>query len=132
MKHGEVSKVYLVGIGGIGMSALAQLLASRGAHVSGSDREASPTTELLKEKGIQVFIGQSAVHLPENTELLIYSDAVPAENPERRRAHEKKIKQISYFEMLGDISQKMRTIGVTGTHGKTTTTGMLAAILKAA
>ena len=132
MKHGEVSKVYLVGIGGIGMSALAQLLASRGAHVTGSDREASPTTELLKEKGIQVFIGQSAVHLPENTELLIYSDAVPAENPERRRAHEKKIKQISYFEMLGDISQKMRTIGVTGTHGKTTTTGMLAAILKAA
>ncbi len=130
MKDAEVSHIYLVGIGGIGMSALAQLLAARGSHVSGSDREESPVTELLKSKGVNIFVGHDASHLPGDTELLVYSDAVPAENPERRSAFEKKIPQISYFEMLGRVSKKMRTIAVSGTHGKTTVTGMLAAILK--
>lgn len=124
--------VHMVGIGGIGMSALAQLLVSRGHAVSGSDREASPVTDMLKARGIEVFIGQDVSHLPDATELLIYSDAVPADSPERVHAHERKIKQISYFETLGSISKSMRTIAVAGTHGKTTVTGMLAAILKAA
>jgi UDP-N-acetylmuramate--alanine ligase len=126
------SRIYMVGIGGIGMSALAQLLVSRGHAVSGSDREESPTTMLLQKNGIRVFIGHDSVFVPQDSELLIYSDAVPAENPERARAHDMKLKQISYFETLGSISQSMRTIAVAGTHGKTTVTGMLAAILKAA
>jgi UDP-N-acetylmuramate--alanine ligase len=125
-------RIYMVGIGGIGMSALAQLLVVRGHAVSGSDREESPTTMLLQQKGIRVFIGQDPLFVPTDTELLIYSDAVPAENPERMKAHELKIRQISYFEMLGSISQSMRTIAVAGTHGKTTVTGMLAVILKTA
>ena len=125
-------RIYMVGIGGIGMSALAQLLVSRGHAVSGSDREESPTTALLQKNGIRVFIGHDAVFMPQDTELLIYSDAVPAENPERMRAHDLGVKQISYFEMLGDISRTARTIAVAGTHGKTTVTGMLAVILKAA
>ncbi len=124
--------IYMVGIGGIGMSALAQLLVSRGHTVSGSDREASPVTDMLEKQGIQVFIGQDVSHLPDATELLVYSDAVPADSPGRMNAHDKKIKQISYFEMLGSISKSMRTIAVAGTHGKTTVTGMLATILKAA
>ncbi|OGG58813.1 hypothetical protein A2765_00330 [Candidatus Kaiserbacteria bacterium RIFCSPHIGHO2_01_FULL_56_24] len=124
--------IYMVGIGGIGMSALAQLLVSRGHMVSGSDREASPVTDMLKARGIQVFIGQDVSHLPDATELLIYSDAVPADSPGRVHAHDRKMKQISYFETLGSISQSMRTIAVAGTHGKTTVTGMLAVILKAA
>ena len=124
--------VYMVGIGGIGMSALAQLLKHQGKNVSGSDREMSPATALLAEKGIQVWIGHDQCHIPADAELLIYSDAVPAENAERIRAHEMKIPQTSYFEALGAVAAPMRTIAVAGTHGKTTTTGMLAAILKAA
>lgn len=122
-------RIYMVGIGGIGMSGLAQLLVSRGHAVSGSDREESPTTALLQEKGIRVFIGHDAAFVPQDTELLVYSDAVPAESPERLRAHELGLKQVSYFEMLGEISRSARTIAIAGTHGKTTVTGMLAAIL---
>lgn len=123
--------IHMVGIGGIGMSALAQLLAARGKTVTGSDRDESPTTQLLKEKGIEVHIGHGAA-IPDGAELLIYSDAVPADNPERTAAHERRIEQRSYFEVLGTVSKEMRTIAVAGTHGKTTTTGMLAAILKGA
>ena len=112
------------------MSALAQLLKHQGKTVSGSDREESPTTALLAEKGIQVWVEHDQCNIPADTELLIYSDAVPADNGERVRAHEMNIKQTSYFEALGEVSASMRTIAVSGTHGKTTTTGMLAAILK--
>ena len=122
--------IHFVGIGGIGMSALAQLFKHQGKRVSGSDREESPTTKLLAEKNIEVWIGHDQCHIPAGTELLIYSDAVPADNVERARAREMKIPQTSYFEALGTVSTGMRTIAVAGTHGKTTTTGMLAAILK--
>jgi UDP-N-acetylmuramate--alanine ligase len=122
--------IYMVGIGGIGMSALAQLLARTGRRVEGSDREESPTTELLVSKGITVSIGHSAA-VPPDADLLIYSDAVWADNPERMRAKELKIREMSYFEALAAATAHGRTLAVTGTHGKTTTTGMLAAILKA-
>lgn len=125
------NRIHMVGIGGIGMSALAQLLVSQGKEVSGSDRDESPTTELLRSKGIDVHIGHAG-EIPSSTELLIYSDAIPASNSERVAAREKGIEQRSYFEVLGAISSTMRTIAVAGTHGKTTTTGMLAGILKAA
>ena len=124
------SHVYMVGIGGIGMSALAQLLKHQGKQVSGSDREESPTTKLLAEKGISVSIGHDSCNIPADAELLIYSDAVWPDNLERMRAKEMEIPEKSYFEALGIVSKNMRTIAVTGTHGKTTTTGMLAAILR--
>ncbi len=120
--------IHMVGIGGIGMSALAQLLVSRGHTVTGSDREESPTTKLLTEKGIAVQIGHGAAS-PAGVGLVVYSDAVGADNAERQDAREKKIEQKSYFEMLGKISADMRTIAVAGTHGKTTTTGMITKIL---
>lgn len=123
-------RVHMVGIGGIGMSALAQLLHVRGHVVSGSDREESPTTVLLGSKGVSVHIGHDSV--PEGTELLIYSDAVWEDNAERREAKEKHIPELSYFKALGIVSRSYQTIAVTGTHGKTTTTAMIAAILKAA
>lgn len=121
--------VHFVGIGGIGMSALAQMLLSEGVKVTGSDREASPVTKLLESKGIKVSIGQKAEQVPEDSKILVYSDAVPEENPERTRARELDIPQKSYFAMLGEISEGKKTIAVAGTHGKTTTTGMLAKIL---
>lgn len=118
---------FLVGIGGIGMSALAQLLKARGDRVEGSDREPSPTTELLEQKGISVTFGHNAI--PPHTDVLVYSDAVPEDNAERASARVRGIPQHSYFEMLGQVSKGMRTIAVAGTHGKTTVTGMLTKIL---
>src|SRR3989344_2202166 len=119
--------IYMVGIGGIGMSALAQLLAHQGKSVSGSDRDESPVTLMLREKGIEVTIGHDDV--PRGTELLIYSDAVAETNVERMRAKEMNIPGMSYFEALGVVSAPARTIAVAGTHGKTTTTWMLTVIL---
>src|SRR3989338_2907343 len=124
--------IYMVGIGGIGMSALAQLLKHQGKRVGGTDREESPITTMLSQKGIPVIIGHDQCNIPADTELLVYSDAVPSNNAERVRAKEMGIPELSYFEALGEISHDARTIAVAGTHGKTTTTGMLAAILRAA
>lgn len=119
----------MIGIGGIGMSGLAQLLLDQGAKVSGSDRESSPVTDLLVSKGIEVYLGQQADNVPSDAEVVIYSEAVGNDNPERVRAEELGIRQISYFEGLGEASDGKKTVAISGTHGKTTTTGMTARIL---
>jgi UDP-N-acetylmuramate--alanine ligase len=123
-------KVHMVGVGGIGMSALAQLYLLEGHTVTGSDREQSPTTDILEKKGMRVSVPQDADTILEDIDLVVYSDAVWEDNPERMRAKELEIKQVSYFEALGDATVGKTTIAVTGTHGKTTTTAMLAKILK--
>ena len=123
----DARSIYMLGVGGIGMSALAQFLKHDGRHVRGSDREESPTTEMLGQKGIEVEIGQGI--LPDDAELLIYSDAVPSSHPIRAQARERNVEELSYFEALGAITHRKRTIAVAGTHEKTTTTGMLAKIL---
>lgn len=120
-------RIHMVGIGGIGMSALAQYLAHSGHDVSGEDREASPTTDLLESKGIDVSIG-SGTH--DDAKLHIYSDAIPSDHPARVYAEQADIAELSYFEALGVVTEKARLIAVAGTHGKTTTTGMLAKILQ--
>ncbi len=112
------------------MSALAQYFKDQGVSVAGSDREASPVTELLAKKGIEVIIGQKPENVPANAGIIVYSDAVPEDNAERMRAVELRIPHYSYFAMLGKVSKEKRTIAVAGTHGKTTTTGMLAKILR--
>lgn len=131
-------KIHMVGIGGVGMSALAQMLAHEGVMVTGSDRSESPVTGLLEQKGIHVQISQAAENMPEDTEAVVYSDAVMSDNPERAEAARRGIPQFSYFQMLGKVSVgdaaksptgEKRTIAVAGTHGKTTTTGMLTKIL---
>ncbi|MDB5187757.1 MAG: UDP-N-acetylmuramate--L-alanine ligase [Candidatus Kaiserbacteria bacterium] len=122
--------IYMIGVGGIGMSALAQLLVHQGKNVTGSDREESPPTALLASKGVQIMIGQDPCNIPANVQLIIYSDAIYPDNVERVRGVEMNIPEISYFDALGIISKNMRTIAVAGTHGKTTTTGMLTKILQ--
>lgn len=122
--------IYMIGIGGIGMSALAQLYASRGALVVGSDREASPTTELLHAKGVRVFIGEDPEHIPDDVSFVVYSDAVHADNKERIEIKKRGTRELSYFEALGEVTREYMTIAVGGSHGKTTTTALLAHILQ--
>lgn len=122
-------RIHMVGIGGIGMSALAQLYLAQGASVTGSDREESPTTKLLEVKGVKIFIGQKAEHVPPNAKLVVYSDAVPADNAERAQASKFGLPQESYFAALGAAAKGKRVVAVAGTHGKTTTTAMLGKIL---
>jgi len=123
------TRVHMVGIGGIGMSALAQLYRVRGVEVCGSDREASPVTELLHARGIEVLLGHDSAHVSKDTDLLVYSDAVPKDNPERMHAWKHGIPERSYFEALGEATRDGTSIVVAGTHGKTTTTAMLAKVL---
>ncbi len=120
-------RFFFVGIGGIGMSALAQYLHAQGHSVIGSDRDESPTVELLRSKGISVSIGHAL--LADVYDTVVYSDAIPESAPERVSATHTHIPQVSYFELLGEVSTSQRTIAVAGTHGKTTTTGMLTRIL---
>jgi len=121
--------VFFVGIGGIGMSALAQLYLSKGMHVAGSDRGGSKVTKLLEDKGVSVHIGHDAENIPRGTTLLVYSDAVPEDNVERVRARKMGVQELSYFEALGEATREGMSIVVAGTHGKTTTTAMLAKVL---
>lgn len=125
----EVRAAHFVGIGGIGMSALAQLLVHEGVAVTGSDRSESPVTEMLEKQGVAVAVPQRAENVPAGIDMLVFSDAVPADNPERAKAAEHGVPQFSYFQMLGKVSMGKRTIAVAGTHGKTTTTGMLGNML---
>jgi UDP-N-acetylmuramate--alanine ligase len=123
-------KVYMIGIGGIGMSALAQWYVRAGASVSGADRAASVTTAMLISKGVDVHIGSDAAWVPADADSVVYSDAVPAEHPERARAREFGIRELSYFKALGEVTASERTLAVAGVNGKTTTTAMLAKILR--
>ena len=116
------------------MSALAQYYRDQGAAVSGSDRDPSQKVhDMLVGHDITVAVGHSPENIPADAELVVYSDAVVEGSEgfvERIRARELGIKEQSYFEALGDVSKAKRTVAVAGTHGKTTTTGMLAKILK--
>ena len=125
-----MKKIHFIGIAGVGMSALAQLLAREGARVTGSDNARFPTLDAVEKLGIPVVIGYRPENIPKDAKLVIYTDAAHPDNVERIEAKHRGIPEKSYFEMLGEVSTGKRTIAVAGTHGKTTSTGMLAKILK--
>lgn len=127
-----VKNIHFVGIGGIGISAVAKFLALQGKKVSGSDVAESEVLDELRELGILIFVGHKEDNLPENADFVVYSSAVPDSNPEREKAKRKNIPQLSYFEFLGEMSRGKKTIAVSGTHGKSTTTAMLGLMLEAA
>lgn len=132
LRLNNTEKLFFVGIGGIGVSALAKMFYSQGKEVAGSDKYSSEITEDLKKQGIKVFIGHDKKNIDSDTELLIYSPAVNPEIPERKKATELGIKQLSYPEALGPLSKDKYTVAVSGTHGKSTTTAMLGLILSEA
>jgi UDP-N-acetylmuramate--alanine ligase len=125
-------KIHIIGIGGIGVSALAKLLSRRGAEVSGSDLVVSDITKELEFDGKRIFIGHSTENVSADCDLVIYSPAVPMDNPERAVARERGILEMSYPEALGELTKEFRTIAVAGTNGKSTTTAMLGLILEEA
>ncbi len=125
----KVNKVHFVGIGGIGMSGIAELLINLGFDVSGSDIMESPIIEKLIRLGADVHMGHNAINLTD-ADVLVYSSAVHKDNPEIVAAHEKNIPVIRRAEMLGElIAVKETSIGIGGTHGKTTTSSMIGTIL---
>ncbi len=122
--------VHFIGIGGISMSGLAEILARAGFTVTGSDAHASELTELLENDGIRVVIGQSAANIEDGTDVVVYTAAIHPDNPEYEEAVRRGIPLLTRAELLGQIMRNYGTaIAVAGTHGKTTTTGMTSQVL---
>lgn len=129
----SVKEVYFIGIGGIGISAIARLFLLQGKQVTGSDlSRSSPILIELRKAGAKIFSGHRVSQLPPEADLVIYSLAIPAANVEYRHAQTLKIPLLSYPQALGLISKDKFTIAVSGTHGKTTTTAMIGEIFQAA
>ena len=124
----RIKHIHFVGIGGAGMCGIAEVLSNQGYQVSGSDIKASKTTAQLEEKGIKVFIGHAAENITD-TDVLVVSTAIDAENPEIKTAIEKRIPVVRRAEMLGELMRYRHGIAVAGTHGKTTTTSLLTCML---
>jgi len=129
MDLSNIKKVFLSGIGGIGVSALARFFVAKGIEVAGSDLVMSEITEALEKLGVKIYSEQRAANITPDLNLFIYSAAVPSDNAERIAAKELGLAQRSYFEALGELSRDFKTIAVSGTHGKSTTTAMIGAVL---
>jgi len=119
---------HLVGIGGAGMRSLARVLLGWGWKLSGSDLDCS-SLRFLRVRRVKLYEGHAAEHLPGDADVLIASDAVGADNPERQRAAELGIPVLSYFQALGRILSTRRGVAIAGTHGKSTTAAMLGQML---
>lgn len=124
----KVKKPYFIGIGGIGISAIARMFLLERKRVSGSDRADSLVIKELREAGAKIFLDQKAENIPDGTDLVIYTIAIPEDNQEFMKAKELGIPMLTYPQALGLVSSQKYTIAVSGTHGKTTTTAMLAKI----
>jgi UDP-N-acetylmuramate--alanine ligase len=122
----------MIGIGGSGMSGIARMLMSNGCGVSGSDSTLSPTVRYLQKLGAAVSIGHSGANLPMEAEVVVRSEAVKTDNPEVLAADARGLRVLSYAQALGDLMRSYRSVAVSGTHGKTTTTAMTAWILSRA
>jgi UDP-N-acetylmuramate--alanine ligase len=125
----KAKTVHFIGIGGIGISAVARMLKLEGKIVSGSDRGESEVTHELQKQGIIVHMGQKVENIPADCDLVIYTVAIPQDNPEFIEAKKRNIPLLSYPQTLASISKEKYTIAVSGTHGKTTVTAMTAGIL---
>ncbi|MCC6137018.1 MAG: UDP-N-acetylmuramate--L-alanine ligase, partial [Bdellovibrionaceae bacterium] len=121
------AKFHFLGIGGIGMSGLAELVHNLGAQVSGTDIKENDQVKRLREMGIRVFIGHRAENV-EEVDVVVYSSAVRVDNPEMLEAKRLGIPRIPRAEALAEVMNLRRGLAIAGTHGKTTTTSMVASI----
>ena len=127
MKH-KVKRIHFVGIGGSGMSGIAEVLANQGYEVSGSDLGASATTQRLAAQGIRVAIGHAAENVAD-ADAVVVSTAVKEDNPEVRMARERRVPVVPRAQMLAELMRLKQGIAIAGTHGKTTTTSLAASCL---
>ena len=122
--------IHFIGIGGISMSGLAEVLLQKGFRISGSDNRESELTKTLEQMGATIFIGQRAQNIRDDVDLVVYTAAIHADNPEMEETIRRDIPRLSRAELLGQLMRNYRVpIAVSGTHGKTTTTSMIALIL---
>ena len=121
--------IHLIGIGGSGMRALAQMLQNFGARVTGSDAVSSETSNALTESGIDVKIGQRGENIPADCELVVYSAAISKQNPEFIEAQNREIEIVKYAAMLGRLMDEKVGLAIAGTHGKSTTSAMVSYVL---
>ncbi|QIP84025.1 UDP-N-acetylmuramate--L-alanine ligase [Streptomyces sp. Tu 2975] len=126
---GAMERPHFIGIGGAGMSGIAKILARRGAKVAGSDAKESATAEALRALGVTVHIGHAAEHLADDATSVVVSSAIRSDNPELVRAAELSVPVVHRSDALASLMTGLRSIAVAGTHGKTTTTSMLAVAL---
>jgi UDP-N-acetylmuramate--alanine ligase len=126
----EIGTIHFVGIGGIGMSGIAEVMHHLGYKVQGSDQNESYVTEGLRKRGIPVMIGQGADNLGDAA-VVVCSTAIREDNPEVQAAAERRLPRVKRAEMLAELMRMQSTVAVAGTHGKTTTTSMIAAMLDA-
>ncbi len=127
----DVGVLHFIGIGGIGMSGIAEVLHNLGYKVQGSDAAESYNTQRLKDHGIKIFIGHKAEHV-ENASVVVVSSAIRDDNPELVAARAARLPVVKRAEMLAELMRFKIAIAVAGTHGKTTTTALTAAMLEAA
>jgi UDP-N-acetylmuramate--alanine ligase len=125
---GKIRRIHFIGIGGIGMSGIAEVLLNLGFEVSGSDVKATPVTDRLASLGARVFEGHQASNAA-HAQVVVVSSAVPADNPEIAEAHRRQIPVIPRAEMLAELMRMKFNVAVAGAHGKTTTTSMIAVML---
>ena len=128
----NLKKFHFVGIGGAGMSALAKILIESGYEISGSDCAASSNTEMLKKLGAKIFIGHDANNISNDIEAIVYSSAIPQDNPELVKAAELKIPKLHRSDINAMLVNSKKGIAVAGSHGKTTTTSMIGFVLHCA
>ncbi|MBI1405969.1 MAG: UDP-N-acetylmuramate--L-alanine ligase [Caulobacter sp.] len=126
----ELGPVHFIGIGGIGMSGIAEIMIRIGYTVQGSDMKRSANTDRLEQLGARIFIGHAPVHV-EGASAIVYSTAVKQDNPEMIAGRERRLPLVRRAEMLAELMRLQFSVGVAGTHGKTTTTSMVAALLDA-
>jgi len=122
-------KIYLIGIGGIGVSALARYYLAQGWQVMGSDLAPSEITDALKRQGAKIYLGEKPQRIKRDIQKVIISPAVSEANPELQQAKKYGIPILSYPQVLGELTKKYFTIAISGTHGKSTTTAMIALVL---
>lgn len=122
-------QVHFIGIGGIGMSSLARYFLSEGWKVSGSDLSPSDTLKELQKEDVKIYIKHRATNVKQDFNLVIYNQAIPADNPELIQAKKFNIVCQSYPQAVGELTKKYKTVAVAGAHGKSTTTAMTALIL---
>lgn len=126
----NATHVHLVGAGGIGISGIGKWFLAKGATVTGSDAKQTTITDDLVRRGVAITIGHDASNVPLDCDLVVYTEAAGEDNPERAEASRRGIRQLGHFAFLGELSKGMRTICVTGTNGKSTTTAMLGKIFE--